>query len=52
MCKKCGLNLTPIVYGQVNPILLDMSRSGRVIIGDDRAIDRPLFYCATCAEAF
>jgi len=52
MCEKCGLNLTPIVYGQVNPVLLDMARYGRVIIGDDKAIDRPTFYCATCTEAF
>jgi hypothetical protein len=52
MCEKCGSLLIPIVYGQVNPVLLDMARSGRVIIGDDVAIDRPTFYCAACAEAF
>lgn len=52
MCEKCGLNLIPIVYGQVNPVLLDMARSGRVIIGDDKAIDRPTFYCPNCTEAF
>jgi hypothetical protein len=42
----------PIVYGQVNPVLLDMAKSERIIIGDDKAIDKPTFYCATCTEAF
>jgi hypothetical protein len=52
MCKICGLGLTPIVYGQLNPVILEMSKTGRVIIGDDDAIDRPLFYCSNCTEAF
>jgi len=52
MCTKCSSPLIPIVYGQVNPIVLEMARYGRVIIGDDVAIDRPVFYCATCTEAF
>ena len=52
MCEKCGSLLIPIVYGQVNPVVLEMARYGRVIIGDDGAIDRPTFYCAICTEAF
>ena len=52
MCEKCGLSLIPIVYGQVNPVLLDMAKSNRIIIGDDKAIDRPIFYCSNCTEAF
>jgi len=52
MCKECGSLLIPIVYGQVNPVLLEMAKCGRVIIGDDMAIDMPTFYCATCTEAF
>ena len=52
MCEKCGLVLTPIVYGQVNPVLLDMARSGRIVIGDDKAIDKPTLYCSSCTEAF
>jgi len=52
MCDKCSSPLIPIVYGQVNPVLLNMARSGRVIIGDDKAIDKPIFYCPNCTEAF
>ena len=29
-----------------------MAKSGKVIIGDSVAIDRPEFYCQTCTEAF
>jgi len=52
MCEKCKSLLVPIVYGQVNPVLLDMAKSGRIIIGDNKAIDRPTFYCSNCTEAF
>jgi hypothetical protein len=52
MCNICGLGLTPIVYGQLNPVILEMSKTGRVVIGDDDAIDKPLFYCSNCTEAF
>ena len=52
MCKNCNNTLTPIVYGQLNPVLLEMVSQGRVIIGDSDAIDRPEFYCSVCTEAF
>lgn len=52
MCEKCGLGLIPIVYGQLNGTLLEMSKEGRIIIGDSHAIDRPNFYCTQCTEAF
>jgi hypothetical protein len=44
--------MTPIVYGQLNGPLLEMSKEGRIIIGDSDAIDRPSFYCTQCTEAF
>jgi len=52
MCEKCGSGLVPIIYGQLNGVLLEMSREGRIIIGDSNAIDRPNFYCTQCTEAF
>jgi len=52
MCKKCNSRLVPIVYGQVNPDILDMARSGHVVIGDTFGSDRPEFYCSSCTEAF
>jgi hypothetical protein len=52
MCNNCGSKLTPIVYGVLNPDILEMARSGHVIVGDSDAIDRPEFYCSTCTEAF
>jgi hypothetical protein len=52
MCKICGLRLTPVVYGILNPDILEMARSGHVIIGDSDAIDRPESYCPNCTEAF
>ena len=44
--------MIPIVYGQLNPVLIEMVSEGRVIIGDSVAIDKPEFYCPNCAEAF
>jgi len=52
MCLVCGSKLIPIVYGQLNIELLDMAKSGEVVIGDSIAIDPPKFYCSSCAEAF
>ena len=40
------------MYGQVNPDILDMARSGHVVIGDTFGSDRPEFYCSSCTEAF
>lgn len=36
----------------MNPDILELARSGRIIIGHDDAIDRPEFYCSNCTEAF
>jgi hypothetical protein len=44
--------MIPIVYGQLNPVLLEMANQHRIIIGDSKAIDRPEFYCPKCTEAF
>jgi hypothetical protein len=52
MCPSCNQIMTPIVYGQLNGTLLEMSNQGRIIIGDSIAIDRPNFYCTNCTEAF
>jgi hypothetical protein len=52
MCPVCNNSMIPIVYGQLNPELLLMARSGHIIIGDSIAIDRPEFYCPKCTEAF
>jgi hypothetical protein len=40
------------MYGQLNPVLIEMSTEGRLIIGDSEAIDKPEFYCPNCTEAF
>lgn len=52
MCPSCNNSMTPIVYGQLNPILIEMASQGRIVIGDSIAIDRPEFYCSNCTEAF
>ena len=52
MCPSCNDKVIPIVYGQLNPILIEMAKEGRLIIGDSKAIDRPEFYCSNCTEAF
>jgi hypothetical protein len=44
--------MTPIVYGKLDGPILEMSKEGRLIIGDSKAIDRPNFYCTNCTEAF
>ena len=52
MCPSCNNKVIPIVYGQLNPVLIEMSAEGRLIIGDSEAIDKPEFYCPNCTEAF
>jgi predicted RNA-binding Zn-ribbon protein involved in translation (DUF1610 family) len=52
MCPSCNKSMIQIVYGQLNPILLEMANQSRIIIGDSYAIDRPEFYCPNCTEAF
>jgi hypothetical protein len=52
MCPSCNKPMIQIVYGQLNPVLLDMANQSRIIIGDSYAIDRPEFYCPNCTEAF
>jgi predicted RNA-binding Zn-ribbon protein involved in translation (DUF1610 family) len=52
MCPSCKNKMIPIVYGQLNPVLLEMAAEERIIIGDSKAIDRPEFYCPNCTEAF
>jgi hypothetical protein len=52
MCPTCNNSIVQIVYGKLNPELIDMARSGHIIIGDSQAIDRPEFYCPRCTEAF
>lgn len=52
MCPSCKNKMIPIVYGQLNPVLLEMAAEKRIILGDSKAVDRPEFYCPNCTEAF
>jgi len=52
MCPICKNTATPVIYGQVTPDLIDLSKQGTVIIGDINAIDKPSWYCEYCTEAF
>ena len=52
MCPSCKNAMIPIVYGQLNPVLIEMASEGRIVVGDSVAIDRPELYCPNCTEAF
>ena len=53
MCPKCYVKLIPIVYGKLNPELLDMSKRGEIIVGSGKyKSGKPRSFCISCEEAF
>lgn len=51
ICPICKTKLIPIVYGQLNPEMLDMQNKGLILIGSDRT-NTANSYCPLCEEAY
>jgi hypothetical protein len=53
MCPKCHVKLTPIIYGTLNPDLIDMQNQGKIIIGSGKyKKGKPLSICISCEETY
>jgi hypothetical protein len=53
MCPKCHVKLTPIIYGKLNPDLIDMQNQGKIIIGSGKyKKGKPLSICISCEETY
>ena len=53
MCPRCSVKLIPVIYGKVTPELVDMEKSGKIVIGSGRyAKGKPTSLCISCEEAF
>ena len=50
-CIKCKTKLIPIVYGKLNPDMLDMQNKGLLLIGL-KGSDKPNSFCPLCEEAY
>jgi hypothetical protein len=50
-CIRCKSKLIPIVYGRLDPEILNMQNEGLLLIGMDRAKGANSF-CPLCEEAY
>ena len=51
ICPLCKTKLIPIVYGQLNPEILDMQDKGLLLISLDKD-KKANSYCPLCEEAY
>jgi hypothetical protein len=51
-CLKCHTKLIPIVYGRLDPEILDMQNKGLLLIGMNKGSDKPNSFCPLCEEAY
>lgn len=53
MCPICKVKLLPIVYGKLNPELVDKEKSGQIILGSGKYKQgKPLSFCISCEEFY
>ena len=53
MCPHCHVKLIPIIYGQLTPELVDMHKSGKIVLGDGRyKLGKPISFCISCEETY
>ena len=50
-CIRCKSKLIPIVYGRLDPDILDMQEKGLILIGLDKARGANSF-CPLCEESY
>ena len=50
-CIRCKTKLVPIVYGVINPEILEMDQKGLLLIGFDENSNEHS-YCPLCEEAY
>lgn len=53
MCPKCYVKLIPIMYGRLNPDLIDLQKENKIIIGPGKYKQgKPRSYCPLCEESY
>lgn len=53
MCPKCYVKLIPIMYGRLNPDLVDLQKQNKIIIGPGKYKQgKPRSYCPLCEESY
>lgn len=50
-CIRCKSKLIPIVYGRIDPEMLDMQDKGLLLIGMNMT-NKPNSFCPLCEEAY
>ena len=51
-CIRCKSKLIPIVYGRLDPEILDMQDKGLLLIGLDISSGKPNSFCPLCEESY
>lgn len=51
-CIRCYTKLIPIVYGRLDPEILDMQNKGLLLIGMNKGSDKPNSFCPLCEESY
>lgn len=53
MCPNCHVKMIPIVYGKLNPDLVDLEKAGKIILASKKyAKGKPRSFCLSCQESF
>lgn len=53
MCPICRVKLIPVVYGKLNPDLVDKQKSGQLVVGSGKYVKgKPTAMCISCEEAY
>jgi len=50
-CPQCNVKLIPVVYGRLDPEILDMQDKGLLLISLDKS-KKVNSYCPLCEEAY
>lgn len=51
-CITCKTKLIPIVYGRLDPEILDMQDKGLLLIGLNFMSGKPNSFCPLCEESY
>lgn len=53
MCPNCHVKMIPIVYGRLNPHLIELEKDGKIILASKKYVNgKPRSFCPLCEESF
>lgn len=53
MCPRCYIKLIPIMYGKLNPELIELQKQEKIIVGTGKyKPGKPMSFCISCEEAY